>query len=59
MFNKIFNGRGTIGREAQTVTTILARDYYHLNATLEDYGIDDMTPENNSEIERYSAIYKT
>lgn len=59
LFNKIFNGRGAIGREAQTVATMLARDHYHLNATLKDYGIQDMTSENDSEMERHSAARKT
>lgn len=58
-FNKIFNGKGAIGREAQTVTNMLTSDHFHLNTTLEDYGIEDMTSENDSEVERHSTARKT
>ena len=57
--NKIFNRRGAIRREAQTIATILARNHYHQNATLGDYRIKDMTLENDSEMKRHSAIHKT
>lgn len=58
LFNKIFNGRGAIGRKAQTVATMLARDHFDLNAIFEDYGIKDMTPENDFEMKRYQAARK-
>lgn len=55
LFNDLYNGKGAIQREAQTAATILTNDHFHLNTTLEDYGTEDMTSENDSEVERYSA----
>lgn len=50
LFNKIFNGRGVIGREAQIVA---------LNAKFENYRIEDVTSESDSEMEKHSAARKT
>lgn len=38
---------------------MLARDHFHLNAIFENYGIEDMTLENDSEMERHQAARKT
>lgn len=58
LFNKIFNGRKTIEKEVQTIATILAHNYYHPNAKLKNYRIQYMTPENNFEREKHSAVFK-
>lgn len=55
LFNDLYNGKGAIQREAQTAATIFTNDHFHLNTTLEDYGTEDMTSANDSEVERYSA----
>lgn len=59
LFNKIFNRRKAIRKKAQIITTMLARNYYHLNTTFKDYKIKDMILKNNSKMERYLVAYKT
>lgn len=59
LFNKIFNGRGALGKYAQTVAIMLARKYFYLNPTFEEYGIEDMTSESDFEVERHLAKRKT
>lgn len=58
LFNKIFNGRGALGKYAQTVATMLAREHFHLNPTFEEYGFEDMTSESDSKVERHLAARK-
>ena len=38
---------------------MLIHNHYDLIIILEEYGIENMTPKNNSEMERHSAIHKT
>lgn len=58
LFNKIFNKRGVVRREIQTVATIYLYDHYQLNVTLKDYKIENMTLSNKFEIEKYLDTYK-
>lgn len=51
LFNKIVNKKRAIGKKAKTIAIILAYNYYHLNAILENYKIEDMTLKNVSEME--------
>ncbi len=38
---------------------MLVRNHYYLNTTLENYEIEDITLENNSEMERHLIAHKT
>lgn len=58
LFNKIFNGQNAIKRKVSTIAIILAHNYYHVNAILKNYEIENMTLENNFRIIKHFFLYK-
>lgn len=59
LFNKIFNSKKAIKREAQIVATILLYNCYYFNNSFKTFIIKYTFLENNFEIKKYLIAYKT